>query len=146
MPHPIDWSSYAVHPGALKDKCADLCNEVLVLGLCALVALVAGLGAAPQPAEGAFPGDNGKIAFDRSDGIYVMNPDGSGVTKLSPAGDTSPSSSADGKQLIFSRTGTDVFKMNADVLLAGVIAAGAAAGAVALSGAAWYRRRRRLRR
>jgi Tol biopolymer transport system component len=64
-----------------------------------------------RSAEGTFGGLNGKIAFTRSGGIYVMNSDGSGVTQLSLAGDTEPTWSPDGRQLAFSRNQRDVFKM-----------------------------------
>jgi N-acetylglucosamine-6-sulfatase len=49
-----------------------------------------------QSAFGTFPGENGKIAFDRSGGpfagVYVMNADGSGQTNISsnPAGEATP--------------------------------------------------------
>jgi Tol biopolymer transport system component len=55
-----------------------------------------------------------RIAFARSNNIYVMNADGSGQTPLTAAGqDASPSWSPDGTQLVVERTG-DVHVMNAD--------------------------------
>jgi TolB protein len=63
-----------------------------------------------EPAKAAFPGNNGKIAFstitlDGSEGeqIYSMNPDGSGVTKLTglPGENTDPDGSADGQKIAF---------------------------------------------
>ena len=70
----------------------SLVVPVLVLG-----ALLAGTSA-----YGAYPGGNGRIAFESSrDGnleIYSMNPDGSGQTNLTndPAEDTDPVWSPDG--------------------------------------------------
>jgi TolB protein len=79
-----------------------------------------------SPAE-AFPGSNGKIAFDtHRDGneeIYVINADGSGLTNITnnPADDSSARWSPDGTKIAFtsSRSGginpvNDVFVMNAD--------------------------------
>ncbi len=60
-----------------------------------------------RPARAAFPGVNGKIAFesDRAGGadIFVMNPDGSGVQQLTddPAFDEYPNWSADGTKIVF---------------------------------------------
>ncbi len=51
------------------------------------VILASGLLVAPPPAEAAFPGLNGKIAFrtnrDSNDEVYAMNADGSGQTNRS---------------------------------------------------------------
>jgi hypothetical protein len=61
---------------------ALLAAAALAVGLLALVATV-------EPAEAAFPGQNGKIAFestfrpgDSSTEIYVMNADGTAPTRL----------------------------------------------------------------
>jgi Tol biopolymer transport system component len=73
--------------------------------------------------QAAFPGANGKIAFDVYDGsdseIYTINPDGTGEAQLTnnTPNDSGPSWSADGKKILFSsyRTGTDaIWVMNAD--------------------------------
>jgi WD40-like Beta Propeller Repeat len=73
------------------------------------------------PAHAAFPGANGKIAFDRGPDLWVMNQDGSGQTNLtnSPSGVSSgnPAFSPDGTKIAFvsSRNGSPaLFVMNAD--------------------------------
>jgi Tol biopolymer transport system component len=72
------------------------------------VVLAVGLAAA-GPAFGAFPGENGKIAFDSDrhggDGdIWTMNPDGRHLVNLtakSKAGDGAPTWRADGRRIAF---------------------------------------------
>jgi len=63
--------------------------------------------AAASPAHAAFPGANGKIAFESNrDGnveVYTMNPDGSAqarITNSAPYADRMPAWSPDGKQLV----------------------------------------------
>jgi TolB protein len=72
------------------------------------------------PAEAAFPGQNGPIAFQRLLGggqieIFGINPDGSGVSNLTNNGDsnTAPAFSPDGSRIAFIRD-LDVWVMNAD--------------------------------
>jgi TolB protein len=101
------------------------------------LALMAAAGL-PAVAEAAFPGANGKIAFssNRDDPtcgnplagcnfeIYVMNSDGSAITRLTndPEPDLAPAWSPDGQKLLFQRgscvTSTcdnpDTWVMNAD--------------------------------
>ena len=89
------------------------------------------LALAVEPAEAAFPGENGQIAFTGEAAwaydIYAINPDGSGKTNLTynPAAssynirfDFAPAFSADGKKLAFERSDyvsdTDIYVMNAD--------------------------------
>jgi Tol biopolymer transport system component len=71
----------------------------------------------------AFPGANGRIAFESErDGngeIYSMEPDASDQRRLTqnPAADTDPAWSPDGTQIVFTsnRDGNDeIYKMNAD--------------------------------
>ncbi len=88
-----------------------------------VAAVVAAAGPRPEPAGAAFPGANGKIAFasDR-DGdyeIYVMNADGTGVTRLtnSPGEDGGTAWSPDGTKIAFAsdRDGNyETYVMNAD--------------------------------
>jgi TolB protein len=99
---------------------------VLASGLALmLIAFVAWLAAA-APAGAAFPGRNGLIAFWGGDGqsnpqIYVMNPDGTGITNLSRSPgtfDALPRWSPDGTKMVFSRfvdqPPLNLYRMNAD--------------------------------
>ena len=82
------------------------------------------LGGTPVPPAGAaFPGANGKIVFtsdrDGNSEIYVMNPDGSGQTRLTNNGaiDADPVWSPDGTKIAFwsERDGpAEIYVMNAD--------------------------------
>src|SRR2546426_407431 len=89
----------------------------------ALVLLSMVVLAFPPDGGAAFPGVNGKIAFDSNrDGneeIYVINPDGTGETRLTnnPASDFSPTWSPDGTKIAFVsfRDGfSAIYIMNAD--------------------------------
>lgn len=85
-----------------------------------------GVPAAAQFARGGNGDNNGRILFTANDGvspgydIYSMNPDGSGVTRLtnSPANDVEPSLSSDGKRVAFSSNRDDprgeIYVMNVD--------------------------------
>jgi TolB protein len=73
------------------------------------------------PAQAAFPGQNGKIAFQRGYGdVYTMNPDGSGQADLvGSAGirETDPAWSGDGRRLAFTSDelgGDDIWTSNPD--------------------------------
>jgi TolB protein len=98
------------------------------MALAVLLACVATLViAAMKPAEAAFPGRNGAIAYvsERTDStgwpfsyVYRGNPDGTGVKRLADVGEVSgeivsPTWSADGKKIAFS-IGHDIFLMNAN--------------------------------
>jgi uncharacterized repeat protein (TIGR01451 family) len=81
------------------------------------MAVLASISFAARGAKAAFPGANGKIAFNCSGAICVVDPDGSGRTQLAAGG--WPAWSPDGTRLAFSRadagTGTlHIFVMNAD--------------------------------
>ena len=72
-----------------------------------------------QPSWGAFPGENGKIAFERNGDIFVMNSDGSDETNLTNDGlfNNNPNWSSDGTKIVFDRGefgSTDIFIINAD--------------------------------
>src|SRR5204862_157480 len=88
------------------------------LAVSAIIAL-----ALAQSALAAFPGQNGKIAFESTrDGnyeVYAMNADGTGQANLTnnPATDAPPAVSADGQRIAFAsaRDGNyEVYAMNAD--------------------------------
>jgi Tol biopolymer transport system component len=72
------------------------------------VVFVVGLAAA-GPALGAFPGENGKIAFDSDrrggdEDIWTMDPDGRNLVNLtakSKADDMAPNWRADGRRIVF---------------------------------------------
>jgi len=94
------------------------------VGAAVLAASVVGVVAAGPAGSSAFPGANGKIAFesdrDHNYEIYVMNPDGSGLTNVTnnPLNDRDPSWSADGEKIAFEsdRDGGnyEIYVMNAD--------------------------------
>src|SRR5215510_6699516 len=65
---------------------------------------------------------NGRIAFTSNNDIYTINPDGSGLSQLTPTGsrfsDQSPAWSHDSARIAFGRTafpvGSQIYVMNAD--------------------------------
>jgi Tol biopolymer transport system component len=97
----------------------------LRIGPLAVLACAAGLIALAVPAQAAFPGDNGKIAFSSNISgnyeVYSINADGTGLTNLTnnPASDGQPAWSADGTKLAFVRYDPStqesaVWRMNAN--------------------------------
>ncbi len=82
-------------------------------------AITAACLAAAAPADAAFPGQNGKIAFVQAGDIWTMNADGSGQVNLTndAVPQSSPSWSPDGARIAFDQdtgTNTRVWTMNAD--------------------------------
>jgi Tol biopolymer transport system component len=99
-------------------------------GLTLVAALFLGYGLVAARAEAAFPGGNGKIAYQlvrfssssiESEDIAVMNADGSNPTQLTTSGDgfsEDPAWSPDGTQIAFTRWGPvgspEIWVMDAD--------------------------------
>lgn len=90
----------------------------------AAAAVVIAIALSPG-AEGAFPGENGRIAFERDDEIYTMNSEGLDLVNLTNNGagveafDGQPAWSADGTMIAFTGSRdtsgeTDIFIMGAD--------------------------------
>ena len=91
----------------------------LIIGALAALAVAA-------PAQAAFPGENGSIAFTRTDvngsNIRTMNPDGTGETSLIPSTtdlQIGPSYSPDGSRIVFygqpiTGGNADIWSVNAD--------------------------------
>ncbi len=97
----------------------------LLLAAALAVAVLTALLWQPQPAEAAFPGINGRIAFssDRGDSvgynIFTMSFKGENVRRLTsdPIGGSSPAWSPDGKRIAFvgyRGPRSDIYVMNAD--------------------------------
>ena len=90
------------------------------MGFALLVAIVAGAAAAPDTGT-TFPGKNGRIAFNSEGAIYLVNPDGSSLTRLTSTNSedttTGMSFSRDGRLLAFSAykgTDPDIYVIGTD--------------------------------
>lgn len=83
-----------------------------ILAAAVLVALA-------PPAQGAFSGQNGRIAFERDGGIWTINPDGTDPRQLVASGDD-PSWSPDGRKVVYEKSGA--------IYLVGVAADGSPTG------------------
>lgn len=95
----------------------------IALAVATAAMLVTALLSTMGPAQGAYPGTNGRIAFETSrDGnleIYSMNPDGGDQTNLTldEAEDTDPAWSPDGTRIAFVKASEghrNIWVMNAD--------------------------------
>ena len=106
-------------------------NSQALRGFLGLIVAGLAIASAPAGADAAFPGMNGRIAYEggsSASAIFSMNPDGTGKQDLTgpplvtlrgtAAGGYEPSYSADGKRIVFElvRQGArpDVAVMNAD--------------------------------
>src|ERR1700752_3279989 len=98
-------------------------NKYAILITTSCMVVVVLLTFAMGPARAAFPGFNGKIAFEsKRDGnseVYIMNNDGSGQMNLTNnlAEDIDPTFSPDGTRIAFAsaRDGNnEIYIMNAD--------------------------------
>jgi Tol biopolymer transport system component len=86
------------------------------IGPLAVLPWVVILLALAAPAQAAFPGANGKIAFESSNGIEVVNPDWTGHAIL-PGGGRDPAWSPNGLKIAFTRDvvgNAEIFVANAD--------------------------------
>jgi WD40-like Beta Propeller Repeat len=82
------------------------------------MAVLATLVFCAAPAQGTFPGGNGKIVYENGGNLFTINPDGTGQTQLTATGNAhDPAWSPDGMKIAFDRSvggNVDVWVMNAD--------------------------------
>jgi Tol biopolymer transport system component len=109
-----------------KLKRINLLKIMLVAATALLAACLLALADTEKSAKAAFPGQNGKIVFQRAASnsdtnteIYAMDPDGANQTNLTnnPAPEFDPTVSADGTKIAFEsgRDGNmEIYVMNAD--------------------------------
>ncbi|CAA9513506.1 MAG: Alkaline phosphatase [uncultured Rubrobacteraceae bacterium] len=83
--------------------------------LAALLASGAVLAAVAGPADAAFAGGNGKVAFYRNGDVWTMNADGTGATKLTTNynAESNPAVSPDGSRIAYEFL-RGIWVMNAD--------------------------------
>lgn len=83
-----------------------------------LVASLMGAVLLGPPADAAYPGRDGRIAFVRGNHIYTMTPSGTGITRLTGSGKNyRPTWSPDGRRISFiheEKGRTDVWVMSAN--------------------------------
>jgi hypothetical protein len=89
-------------------------RRLLAWTLTGAAALMLGGVAIPSPARAAYPGHEGLIALVRNGNIYTVNPDGSGLRRLTfDGGNSGPRWSPDGRHIAFIHRG-DVWVMRAN--------------------------------
>lgn len=96
--------------------------KAFTLGLMLLAATLCVLLVNAKPAEAAFPGKNGRIAFGKDGDIWTMNSDGLGQANLTKTTlvEYEPHYSPDGTKLVFTKNlsinelNSDIYVMNAD--------------------------------
>jgi Tol biopolymer transport system component len=104
---------FVIHP-------SKFFRVMVVVGAAVLVACVLALVGTARPAEAAFPGANGKIAFEGDSGIFVTdrNMSTDDEARLSDSSDSEPAWSPDGQRIAFVRNqgggDTDIYVMDAD--------------------------------
>lgn len=105
-------------------------------GLIALAACTGGLVLLSAASGGAFPGNNGRLAYTCGTTICTINVDGSGAATLStlPANASDPSWSDDGTQLTFTEPASGIWVANADGTNPGQLGTGAGATEPTFSG------------
>ena len=97
---------------------------LMALAVILAIVVVVAVSAGTKPAEAAFPGNNGKIAFtsdrDGNPEIYTMNPDGSNQLNLTNklVEDYGPSWSPSGNRIAFTSypvgDSGEIYTMNSD--------------------------------
>src|ERR1039457_7570944 len=91
-------------------------HAALLIGVAAILAAVAFAAAAPTaaPVSAAFPGTNGRIAYDLASNIWTIQPNGSGAVQLMIGHNSlNPRWSPDGSRIAFNRY-NDLWIMNAN--------------------------------
>jgi len=86
-------------------------SVIIIAAFAFSVALVIGFLVFAEGSQAAFPGANGKIVYDSSHNLYIMDSDGGNLSLL--ADGARPAWSPDGARIVFLRRG-DVWVMDAD--------------------------------
>jgi Tol biopolymer transport system component len=76
----------------------------MMIAAAVAIACVVALSAVSEKADAAFPGKNGRIAYNSNGVIYTINTDGTGKFRVTDNRmmEYDPSYSPDGKRLVFS--------------------------------------------